>query len=171
MGVQLAIPSGFEEQRQYLLGRLQDLIARQQLTNLYDAILLDEAQDYLPEEIAVYQQLSKVFTAVADSRQKIYASPDCLSVLKQSVDETRELKFHYRSGIAICRLADALSKTKLNYEPLEATAQYNELAAPSSVDHFVLNTLDEESRKDHTEAFHADEGLSWRASWRGLPEG
>ena len=103
-GVQLAIPSGFEEQRQYLLGRLQDLIARQQLTNLYDAILLDEAQDYLPEEIAVYRQLSKVFIAVADSRQKIYASPDCLSVLKQSVDETRELKFHYRSGIAFVAL-------------------------------------------------------------------
>jgi superfamily I DNA/RNA helicase len=146
-GIKFDAPDGFEEQRKYFLSKLQDLIAAKNLGALYDVILLDEAQDYLPEEILIFRKLATTLFAVADSRQKIYPSDDCMNQLQQSVDEVRPLRFHYRSGIQICRFADSLAKYTKDYEPLEHTANYDEEARPSSVDYLTCGSIQEEARE------------------------
>lgn len=132
-GIATDPPESFEEQRRYFLAKIQDLIEEKKLEHIYDAILLDEAQDYFPEEIEIFRTLARVLFIVADSRQKIYPGEDSLSAVRSAVDKIHRLRFHYRNGLAVCRLADALAKDSRDYEPLEGTCNYDEEARPSSV--------------------------------------
>jgi superfamily I DNA/RNA helicase len=146
-GVRTEPPEDFEEQRAYFIEQMEELIRKKKLVNVYDAILLDEAQDYLPEEISIFRKLGKVLFAVADSRQKIYNVTDCMDRLQSVVDEQHPLRFHYRIGSRICKLADALAKDSADYEPLLPTSNYNESAKPSSVEHFRCAGTDDEARR------------------------
>ena len=65
-------PEDFEEQRQYFIQELGALIEEKGLCGIYDCILLDEAQDYVPAEIRTFEKLGTRLFCVADSRQKIY---------------------------------------------------------------------------------------------------
>jgi len=146
-GVRIEPPDDFEEQRTYFIQELGALIKKNRLSKIYDAILLDEAQDYLPEEILIFRTLGRVLFASADSRQKIYRVTDCLDVLKSTVDEIHPLRFHYRIGTKICKIADALAKDSEDFEPLAPISRYDEKAKPSSVDHARCKGIDEEARK------------------------
>jgi len=127
----------FEEERQFLLSSLQDLINQERITDdYYDAILLDEAHDYLVEEIEVIKKFSKNLFAVVDARQQIYRRDSQSIEFLKSITETIELKYHYRNGLMICRLADNIMRGKQLYSPLEPTSNYDETARPSSVRHF-----------------------------------
>src|SRR6266851_2251165 len=64
-GIAVDPPERFEEKRIYYLTEIQKLLADERARQIYDAILLDEAQDYLPDEIRVFKQLSKVIFASA----------------------------------------------------------------------------------------------------------
>jgi superfamily I DNA/RNA helicase len=132
-GIKPTPPEGFPEQRAYYAESMLDLVDSKKLSNLYDAILLDEAQDYTPAEIKMFAKLGKHLYAVADSRQKIYSGDDPLAALKGVVEKVHPLKSHYRCGEAICRLADALAKDSTEYEPLCDAMMYDEVARPSSV--------------------------------------
>ena len=50
-GISCNPPEGFAEQRKYLAEKIGELVQKRNLSSIYDAILLDEAQDYLPAEI------------------------------------------------------------------------------------------------------------------------
>src|SRR5437016_8972184 len=70
-GVDIPAPDAFEKRRIVLLKTIEKLVREKKLKNPYDAILLDEAQDYLPDEIHIFNRLAKNLFIVADSRQKI----------------------------------------------------------------------------------------------------
>src|SRR5260370_22590513 len=63
----------FMKERQKRLAQIQQVVAQRQISGQYDAIILDEGQDYLPGEIDVFLQLGDAVFAAADSRQHIYA--------------------------------------------------------------------------------------------------
>jgi len=131
------MPSDFDERRVFLLAQLRRLATEKNVDGMLDAILLDEAQDYLPGEIDIFHQYANNLFAVADSRQKIYSQNDCLPTIEAAVDEIKTLQFHYRNGRRICRFADLLTKVGSGHESLLHSSNYNENANPSSVD-FLL---------------------------------
>jgi superfamily I DNA and RNA helicase len=128
-------PTGeFDSRRTELLHEVQQLTKTKGLQNVYEAIFLDEAQDYLPEEIELFRTLARDIYASADPRQKIYDGPDPLPSL-QKYAKVHPLKFHYRLGLKICRVADSIFVGSSD-EPLVNNAQYKEKVQPSSVDPF-----------------------------------
>jgi len=141
-------PAEHDQQRRYYIERIQELIDAGEIApNLYEVTLLDEAQDYLPEEVKVFRKLSKAIFAVADSRQKIYPTADCMAELEASVDETKELQYHHRCSIPICRLADALTKNP-DYEPMEHTSNYDDARWPSSNPTYArVKSVEEEAKE------------------------
>jgi superfamily I DNA/RNA helicase len=109
-------------------------VAKRKLSNLFSAILLDEAQDYTPKEIELFKRLGGQLFAVADSRQQIYREDHApLAAIRDAVDTVHTLRFHYRNGKNICKLADGLAKDSETYEPLLPTSRYNEEENPSKV--------------------------------------
>jgi DNA helicase IV len=128
------------------LEQVYDLIEKRKLLHIYDGILLDEAQDYVPEEIEIFNRLARVLFVVADSRQKIYTTPDPLDKLRGLVrGKEHTLSYHYRCGRQICKLADALGKDSAGYVPLLPASHYDETAKPSSVEHTRCRGLDEQA--------------------------
>lgn len=149
-GVKVELPHDFDEQRTYLAEQIAALIKRKKLSKIYDAILLDEAQDYTPDEISLFKQLSGELFAVADSRQQIYkedaTNSEPLAAIRAAVDQVHVLRYHYRNGREICKLADKMAKDTENYQPLLNFCNYNEAANPSSVKVF-RGTLEEQCRE------------------------
>ena len=137
------VQGDFAEQRMELLDRMKQMVNAQQLGHIYDAIFLDEAQDYLVGEIELFKQLTPRLFAVADSRQRIYDLEDPIGALKRLTDRYCPLKFHYRSGRRICLAADSLRRGDYTYDPLEETFQYDEVKRPSTVDSDKCSDLDE----------------------------
>lgn len=146
-GVSFNLPEDFEEQRAYLLDKVNDLIEQRGLAKVYDSILLDEAQDYLPEEIKQFKRLAQRLFAVADARQKIYQGADPFKTLEDVFGEPTQLRFHYRNGLKICKVADGIAKDTENYERLEETSNYKEAANPSNVEHFRCQDLDDQAKR------------------------
>lgn len=144
-GIKVERSKKFEEMRENLLHLLKRLVEQEQITDqYYDAILLDEAHDYLVEEIKVIQRFSKNLFAVADYRQQIYRrNSESVEFLRSST-QTIELRYHYRTGLKICRLADLIMRGKNLYAPLEPTSHYDETSHPSSVKHFRCSTIHEQ---------------------------
>jgi len=137
-------PEGtFEEKRLQLIGAVEELIREKKLSGQYECLFLDEAQDYLPQEIAVFRQLGKNTFAAFDSRQKIYRSRDCYKILSKGAVE-HPLRRHYRLGRNICRLADSIMANS-DEGSLLGTSRYDEDARPSSVDAFRCKDLDEQA--------------------------
>jgi DNA helicase IV len=132
-GVKPAQEKDFVEQRQQRIAQIADLIASRKVGRLFDAIIIDEAQDYLPEEIDAFLKLAEVVFAAADSRQRIYATEDVWETLLRTFPEPFILKHHYRNGHKICSVADALAKKWCDLEPLMPTNNYDEGKNPSSV--------------------------------------
>ncbi len=146
-GVDIPPPDSFGKRRIALLENMERLVEKKKLRNVYDAILLDEAQDYLPGEIQIFRKLARSLFVVADSRQKIYKGDDPLDTITSLVTAKCELRHHYRNGRAICRLADALAKDSDEYVPLIPTSNYDENARPSSVDHFSCKNIQDQTAK------------------------
>lgn len=133
----------FSEQREELLCRMKQMIAEQKLGQIYDAIFLDEAQDYTVGELELFRSLTSRLFAVADSRQRIYDGLDPVERLKELSDHHHSLKYHYRCGLKICRAADSLRRGDSTYEQLVPTSQYDEVNRPSTVDRVLCSDLDE----------------------------
>lgn len=126
----------FDEDR---TSRLSSLLAAlpQSINPIYDVILLDEAQDYLEAEIRLFRRLAKDVFMVADSRQQIYSSDSVLPVLEDVVDRSLSLRFHYRSGLPICEVADGIGSTfSVGYNPIAPTCNYNSPDLKPSVEIF-----------------------------------
>jgi superfamily I DNA/RNA helicase len=147
-GVFTSPPQGFEEQRLYFLELVTDLVDTRKLSHIYDGILLDEAQDYLPEEIEMFSRLARVLFVVADPRQKIYATPDPIQTVRTLAHgKEHALEYHYRCGRNVCKVADAFGKDSSGYHQLLPTSHYDEAAKPSSVEHFRCRDIVEQTRR------------------------
>lgn len=145
-GVSLSPPQDFSAKRLYLIEEIKKLLQSGKGRKVYDAILLDEAQDYLPDEITIFKQVSRTLFASAHTKQKIYKGIDTTYLLETLTDEKHSLNYHYRIGTRICRLADALL-TGDQEELLLPTSNYDEVAHPSSVELFRCANFDEEARR------------------------
>ena len=74
----------FEADRTAFVTATTDLANTLKLSNVFpDAILLDEGQDYTPDEIRLFERLTERLCCVADERQKIYEGEDSLATIKQ----------------------------------------------------------------------------------------
>lgn len=135
----------FDRQRATLIAELQGLLKKNNIQK-YEAVFLDESQDYLPEEICLYNDMSKKLFAVADRQQKIYSGRSPIEDIKRVVDETYQLHHHYRNGIHICKLADGILSSK-EYGKLAETSNYNEKDNPSLVERFQLSNLEEQCNR------------------------
>jgi superfamily I DNA/RNA helicase len=128
-------PTGkFEEDRAAFVAATTQMADKMKLANIFEAILLDEAQDYIPSEIELFSRLTERLFCVADERQKIYEGEDSIEAIKKRTGEPHVLRFHYRNGVKICRVADEIAKKWHGYRPLMETSNYDEKANPSSVD-------------------------------------
>lgn len=135
----------FETDREAHAAAIKEMAESLKLFNIFDAILLDEAQDYTPDEIRLFSRLSTRLLCVADERQKIYNGEDPIAVIKSCVTHVPELKFHYRNGVKICRVADEIAKRWHGYQPLAETANYDEKANPSTVDDVKCSSIVEQA--------------------------
>lgn len=122
-----------EEARQERANRVDALLKAGKIGQMFDALLLDEAQDYTPQEIRILRGLTDVLVATADKRQAIFNVDDCTEVLEKCVDVAHTLKYHFRNGLEICRVADGLQKGKPDYTPMQHSSNYDEAAYPSKV--------------------------------------
>ncbi len=146
-GVTIDMPQDdFIKQREYLLHEIKKLIEKHRLSKIYDAILLDEAQDYLPEEIEIFRDLAERLFAVADTRQKIYDGEDSFNTLRTILGTPTELRFHYRNGLKICKIADAIVKDREN-ACMADTSNYNEIANPSQVEYYRCQNIDDQAKR------------------------
>lgn len=137
----------FEERRMGLIEAVSDVISRRGLRNVYDAVLVDEAQDYIPEELELFGRLSPSLFLTADSRQKIYDTGKAESALEKLNCTSHPLTFHYRNGLQICKYADAIASHLVDHQPLTEGCNYNELDKPSSVQHVKCDTEEDQSSK------------------------
>ena len=143
-GVTVERVDDFAEQRRLLVQQVTRIVQQQGLQELYDAILLDEAHDYLPEEVELFAKLGTTLFAVADRRQKIYSGEEPFDVLESVVENRAELRHHYRNGLNISRFADQIGRDRAQFQPIAASCNYNEEDRPSSVRFEQCGSLDEE---------------------------
>jgi superfamily I DNA/RNA helicase len=133
-GVRMTLPEPFPELRQYLIDQTLKLVAEKNLTDVFEAILLDEGHSFVPSEILLFSRLAKTMFIAADARQQIYDCEDCTQELKDAVDKEYPLELHHRIGRKICKVADALMAGSPGYRPMLESSQYNEAKYPSRVD-------------------------------------
>lgn len=97
----------------------------------FDCILIDEAQDYSPDEIQLMQLFAKDIFAVGDNNQRIYEADGSLDHLRTFCNAPPPLRYHYRNGTTICRLADGIMNA--HHGGMLDTCNYDEARYPSSV--------------------------------------
>lgn len=113
--------------------RIEQLLKAGKIGKPFEALLLDEAQDYSPREIRALRQMTGVLIATADPRQRIYDVDDCNEALAACTDQVYPLKYHFRNGTEICRVADGIFKGDLSHISLIKHSNYNEKDYPSKV--------------------------------------
>ena len=133
-----------DEARKRRADALEELIRRGQIGALFDALLLDEAQDYTPQEIRLLSQLTSVLVATADSRQRIYDVEDCSGELKKHIQAEHTLTYHFRNGRDICRVADGVYKGYPQYAEMLPHSNYPEADYPSKATPKSGLSLDEQ---------------------------
>ncbi len=139
-GVDPSLSGDFESDRAMLAGKAQSLVETKNISEVYDALLVDECQDYMDTELLVLRRLAKRLVLVADSRQSIYRTTHAPDLLERLVNnQVVNLKYHYRSGLHLCQVADAILKDSANFSPVHLDSKYDEKSRPSSVDSVKCN--------------------------------
>lgn len=124
------LPDGFQDRRAEIAARLWALLQQKPaLRGHLECVIVDEVHDCMPEEIELFLAFGRDVFFAGDRRQRIYRGDDVIASVLTRVT-VRELKHHYRNGIEICRVADAIGKTS-GEEPILPTCNYNESRAPS----------------------------------------
>ncbi len=119
-------PKEFSQARDLIYTELVKIIESKKIGTLFDTILLDEGQDYLPRELELFRSITDHLFVVADSKQKIYDGEDSLTTAIKLVDEVKNLTHHYRNGHRICEVADEIGKRVSDYQPMFSTSNYKE---------------------------------------------
>jgi superfamily I DNA/RNA helicase len=132
--------------RQLRADKVDELIKSGKVGKLYDALLLDEAQDYTPQEILIFSALSPIIIATADEYQKVYDVDSCLGVLEKVATIHHPLTFHFRNGRDICRLADEILRGYPNHVNLTTHSHYDEGAYPVKVSYKNGLSLEDQAK-------------------------
>jgi DNA helicase IV len=146
-GVHFEEASNFEDSRQNLHAALAEVAAEGKLENVHDVILIDEAQDYSADEIALIAIFAERVFAVGDKNQQISNHKGALDKLEALGAKRTTLTSHYRNGLKICRVADGIKNLIDRPDGLEATSNYDEATFPSTVDVVGGLTLEEQVTK------------------------
>lgn len=118
--------ASFDVQRNQLLEILKTANERIGGKNLYDAVLVDEVQDLLLDEIKLLMQLSERITVAGDTKQMIYETGQTVDALEPLGFIKTELKYHYRIGLSVADVADRALQPAEDAQKLRANSQYNE---------------------------------------------
>jgi superfamily I DNA and RNA helicase len=143
-------PTGeFEADRVQLAGLVMSLIDSRGLNDgSYSAIFVDEAQDYTDTELFIFRKLTKCLVLAADLRQSIYRNTQTPGLLSKLVEkEVVELKYHYRSGLALCKVADEIYRDSAAFPSMHRECRYDEDAMPSAVEAIQCISFDEQCRR------------------------
>lgn len=134
-GVAYELTKDFDTDRSILAGKVTSLIESKGITQSYcHTILLDEAQDYTDTELIAFRRLTKNLVLAADSRQSIYRATHTPELPERLVDgNVVSLRYHYRSGLNLCKVADAILSDAAVYPRVQTECRYAEAARPSSV--------------------------------------
>lgn len=143
-GIEIDAKDNFEDVRTALLPALKNLADKKKAQNVYDCLLIDEAQDFTQEELATICCFAKQVFIVGDSNQMIMVKSQALDWLKEKCGEPIRLSAHYRNGLKICRVADGIKNLLDCEEGLEATSNYDESKFKSSVAVFGNKTIPEQ---------------------------
>jgi superfamily I DNA/RNA helicase len=119
--------------REARAARMESLIEKGTIGKLFDALLLDEAQDYTQREIRIFAAISTVLVAAADKFQQVYEVGHGLPELEKLIKTHHSLGYHFRNGRDICRIADQILTGYEDHQPLLPNAQYDEQAYPVKI--------------------------------------
>jgi superfamily I DNA/RNA helicase len=133
--VPFELSNNFETDRSMLAGKVLSLIDSKNVQPEYCmAILVDEAQDYTDTELLVFRRLTKRLVLAVDSRQSIYKATHTPDLPEKLVNgNVVALRYHYRSGLSLCKVADAILADSGNFARLQGECKYPEATRPSSV--------------------------------------
>jgi superfamily I DNA/RNA helicase len=134
-GVSFEQSGDFEADRNTLSGKMKGLVDSGRISNEHiRTLLIDEAQDYTDTELLVFRALTQRLVLATDSRQSIYAATHTPELLEKLVENNViELRHHYRSGLSLCKVADAILKDSAIYRRVQDECRYDESERPSSV--------------------------------------
>lgn len=121
----LKLSNKFSERRTQLLNALKSLSDEDIRDHKLECLLLDECQDYTAEEITAISRFADQIYAAGDDRQRVYQAKGGIAMLETRCEKI-ELRYHYRNGKRICRVADGIMSEVDSPEGLEATSQYKE---------------------------------------------
>jgi len=113
-----------EDTRKRILELVVEANKKLQTPKLYNAIFVDEAQDFTVGELEELLKLSDNVCICGDSRQSIY-NRDGLDVANKLGLLEHELRRHYRIGQKIAHVADRLMPPADGTPTLESTSNYN----------------------------------------------
>lgn len=143
--VKLDLTNDFETDRAMLAGRVKSLVDEKNISPPFEALLIDESQDYMDTELLVLRRLCDRLILVADSRQSIYRTTHTPGLLESLVEnKVITLKYHYRSGLNICKVADGILKDSVSFAPVHGECRYDETVLPSSVTPVICANFDEQ---------------------------
>lgn len=129
------IVNDFEADRDMLAGKVKSLVDAEKISQDYcTTLLIDEAQDYSDTELLVFRAVTNNLVLASDSRQSIYKTTHTPNLLEKLVgDQKVQLITHHRSGVALCKVADAILKDSSVFKKVHGSSKYPESTQPSSV--------------------------------------
>lgn len=145
-GVQYELTQNFDADRNQLAGKVMSLIEARGITPEYcGTLLIDEAQDYTDTELLVFRKLTENLVLATDSRQSIYRMTHTPGLPERLVHENVvTLRYHYRSGLRLCKVADAILSDSAAYPRMQGECRYPEGTRPSSVISIPCDTFQEQ---------------------------
>jgi hypothetical protein len=99
--------------------------AAEGVTDFYDSLIVDEAQDLPGELISIMRRLTPRLFLAGDVNQRIFEKDvhdSGIATAERLADDIVSLRYHYRIGLNICTAADRILP---RLEPLTATSRYN----------------------------------------------
>ena len=148
----------FVEQREQIIEMLRTANQRVSGKNLYDAILVDEVQDFRIEEMEALMHLSERITTAGDTKQMIYEPSDIIPWLERNGFNKTELRYHYRIGTAIADVADKVFQPADGTDRLRVNCNYREDELQSRAE-----LLEFANRQDQFEAMYKNIELQLRS--------
>lgn len=140
-------PDDFDDSRQAHIAAVREVIAREQLGRLFDAIIIDEVQDFVEAELTLLRDLTEHINAAGDARQSIFNHNQGLRTFQRIASETVQLTRHYRIGRRICDYADRVLSPKQGDAPMLGGSNYDEAARPSTVETIACVDLAEQFQR------------------------
>jgi superfamily I DNA/RNA helicase len=143
-GVPFSTTGDFQNDRTQLAGKVMALIEKGLITEDYcSTLFVDEAQDYTDTELIVFRKLCRTLVLAMDSRQSIYLNTHTPELAEKLVDNNIvNLNYHYRSGLKLCKVADAILAGSSNSAKVQEQCRYPESKRPSSITQLQCENFD-----------------------------